>query len=87
MAQLAPVELPEDTWVNVYTTTGIAVGTQLIIQNNGTNNVILVDSATSPANGTGFNTIEPYQFLTTASTPDGVWAKSSRTTRIQVEEA
>lgn len=87
MAQLPPVNLPEDTWVNIYTATSISVGTQLIIQNNGNNNVILVDSATEPDAGTGFNTIEPFMFLTTDTTPDGVWAKSSRATKLQVEEA
>lgn len=85
MAQLAPVNLPIDTWVNLYTATGLTVGTKLTIQNLGDRRVILVDSASQPAAGTGYNVLQPYEFLTTAATPSGVWAKASTNGKLQVE--
>ncbi len=88
MAQLPPVTVPEKTWVNVYSTTGITVGTQLIIQNIGSSDSWLVDSTAEPdENNTGRNIIEPRVYLTTDNTPDGVWAYSFTGTTLQVEEA
>ena len=86
MAQLPPVILPADTWVNLYTSTGITSGNQLIIHNNGSNDAILADIAAQPVSGFGFDNIQPYEYLTTVLTPDGVWARSDRGTTLQVSE-
>lgn len=92
MAQLPSVPVPEQTWVNIYTATGIAVGTQIITQNIGSSECWLVDSTAEPDEvTTGKNIINekgaPNSFLTSNTSPDGAWAYSLTGTTLQVEEA
>ncbi|HHZ70934.1 MAG TPA: hypothetical protein EYN54_11805 [Methylococcaceae bacterium] len=87
MAQLPPVILNANTWVNVYAETGITVGVKLIIQNNGDNMTILADSLSEPTSNFGFNNIPPSEYLISAAIPDGVWARSELGSIIQVAEA
>jgi hypothetical protein len=87
MSQLPPVILPGDTWVDIYAETGISVGTKLIIHNNSNNDAILADTATKPDKGYGFDIIQPYEYLVSADTPSGVWARSDRKVTLQVREA
>ena len=86
MAQLPSVTLPAGEWVDLYLATGIANGTRIIAQNLGNRKVILVDSATQPAPDSGFNSLLPNEYVISALTPDGVWAKSSGGSKLQVEE-
>jgi hypothetical protein len=88
MAQsLLPVNLPVETWIDIYAATGITAGTQLIIQNTGSSEVKLVESATEPLNNTGYNSLSPRDFFTNSSTNVGGWAKSKTGGTLQVEEA
>jgi hypothetical protein len=85
---LPRVNLPVNTWVDLYAETGIAVGTQIIVQNTGSSEVNLVESATTPnTNTTGFNSLVERMFFTNASGNVGAWAYTSDGGSLQVEEA
>lgn len=45
---MANVVLPAETWVDLYASTGIAVGTQIDVVNIQPNDVRVVESATEP---------------------------------------
>ncbi|HHZ95090.1 MAG TPA: hypothetical protein EYN67_05920 [Flavobacteriales bacterium] len=84
---LPRVFLPANTWVDLYAATGIVAGTQLIIQNTGSDEVILVESATAPeTNSTGFNLLPARDFFTNAAANVGGWAFSKQGSSLQVEE-
>lgn len=84
---LPPVNLPANTWVDLYVATGIGVGTQLIIQNTGKDQAKLSESSVEPLSTTGHNNIIVNAYLTSAATPVGAWARSNLGTTLQVEEA
>lgn len=76
---LANVVLPAGTWVNLYTATGLTVGTQIQIQNVGNVDVRVVSQAAQPTSASGFNLIRPESltFVSQAS-PTGAWARADR---------
>lgn len=82
---LTPVRVPSNTWVDIYAATGIAVGTQIIVQNIGSSEAILSESATEPTSTVGYNAIPPRIFLTNAVGSLGAWAFSESGTTLQVE--
>lgn len=86
MAQLPPLVVRYNEYINVYAETGITPGTQIIIHNNGSAVAALYDSASEPDSKSGFDNIEPATFLTSSATPDGVWVKSNLGTILQVAE-
>lgn len=86
MAQLPPVILPKNEWVDLYAATGITVGAQLRIHNNSDFEAYLSDSLTEPLPNYGFDRISADRFLTTVGTPSGVWARANREVTLQVEE-
>ncbi len=53
MAIFTNVTVSNDTWYDINTLSGAAVGTGLLIQNISTGNVILVESATMPVTDNG----------------------------------
>ena len=78
MADTLPnIRLPQNQWVNLYTASGIPVGTRIQIQNVGNTDVQTVTSATAPTAATGYNKIRPTSltFVSQAS-PSGAWARS-----------
>ena len=88
MAQsLPPVNLPVETWVDIYEATGITVGTKLIVQNTGSSAASLVESATVPLVGTEYNELLPRLFFTIVAGNIGAWVKSKTGGTLQVEEA
>ncbi len=88
MAQSLPiVNLPVEKWVDIYADTGITVGTKLIIQNTGSSEVKLVESATEPLINTGYNSLPTREFFTNADANVGAWAKSKTGGSLQVEES
>ncbi len=88
MAQsLPPVNLPVETWVDIYSATSIVAGTKLIIQNTGSSEVKFVESATEPLNDTGYNSLPTREFFTNADANVGAWAKSKTGGSLQVEES
>lgn len=42
------VSVPHNTWTDIYTTIGVAIGTQLVIENTGAGDVLLSASASQP---------------------------------------
>ena len=86
MAQsLPPVNLPRNTWVNLYASTGITVGTALIIQNIGAKEAILTESLDEPTSGYGHNKLMSRLFFINTDGNIGAWAYSSFGTKLQVE--
>lgn len=84
--QLPFVKIPNAQWVDLYAATGIAVGTQLVIQNISTSNVKLTESTLEPVNGVnGYNIVKDGKYVQSAETPVGAWAYSSNGGRLQVE--
>lgn len=82
------VKSPKAVWVDLYSETGIAPGTQVIVQNIGSPDCYLVDNPTQPEIGkTGFNLITEGSFLTSAATPTMLWSYSPLGTDLQIEEA
>ena len=73
---LPSVNLPVETWVDLYAATGITTGIQLIIQNTGSSVVKLVESATKPTSTTGFNSLPEREYVTNVDSNIGSWAKS-----------
>jgi len=84
---LPPVILPRNKWVDIYAETGILVGTSIIIQNIGKDEVILTESATEPTSGYGHNKLPSRQFFTNGTGNIGAWAYTSRGSKLQVEAA
>ena len=82
---LPSVNLPVETWVDLYASTGITAGTQLIIQNTGSSVVRLVESATEPTYSNGFNSLPEREFFTNTNANVGAWAKSKTGGSLQVE--
>ncbi len=71
------IRLNRDTWTDLYTTSGISVGTQLVIQNVGQTRVLLHTGASEPDETSGFNVLpissDPY---VNQSSSTGEWARS-----------
>lgn len=84
---LPPVKLPVNEWVDLYDKTGLTVGTKLIIQNSGSNDAILTESALLPTSGYGFNPLPKNSYVSNSTGNIGAWAKSTRGTTLQIEEA
>ena len=84
---LPPVKIDGNKWYDLYAETGIPVGTKVIIQNTGKNEVLLTESAAIPSVGFGFNDLQPKAFLTNKEFNVGAWAYAGKKTVLQVEEA
>jgi len=87
---LLPVSLPADTWVDLYSSTGLSVGAQLIIQNRRTDDVFLTESATLPSGliaSLGGNPLVGKEFFINVAGNVGAWAYSYKGGSLQVELA
>ena len=84
---LPPVTLQPEIWLDIYAETGIFAGTQITIQNTGSSVVKLVESATEPAVGSGFNSLPEREYVINETANVGAWAKSKTGGTLQVEEA
>lgn len=70
------VSIPANTWINLYTATGITVGTALEIYNKGSTPCNLVIRATTPVNNTmgipiGIDSAGQHRYV--SSGESGVW--------------
>jgi len=89
---IADVIVSDDAWTDVYTTTGIAVSTALVIQNKGSATLLLYIAAAAPALSVedGFivpNSSHSDPTVSVAAGELGLFAKtSSGTTTISVQE-
>lgn len=88
-ASLPPVEVPSSKWINLNEKTGIAVGTQLVIQNLTIHSVVISQSSTKPDiqfKTIGCNIVNYNKTVTTNFNPDTVWAYAVVGTELQVED-
>lgn len=89
MATLPDVTVQTTSYTDIYVTTGIAVGTSVIIQNKGSSSVYLQTSAVAPLDtsddGVALSSLE---ILTVDSGELGLFAKSSSfTCKLNVQVA
>lgn len=90
MANTLPdVQLTPNVWTNLYTATGIAVGTALDIWNKGPYQADIAINAMAPANGVG---VPLYNgplgsYLSISAGESGVWAICLAGTRLCVQAA
>lgn len=77
-ATLPDVVITSTAYTNLYSATGIAVGTAVILQNKGNQPVFLQTTAASPSasSGDGF-VISPLEILTVDAAEVGLWARSA----------
>ena len=73
---LSNIPLPANTWVDLYAASGETVGAQLIVQNQGTTNILLTTKATEPITGDGFLSVAPDHQATNELRDSGAWAYS-----------
>ena len=68
----------EDDFIDVYAETGIAVGTALIVQNKGQQEVSLVVQSSKPSlpRDRGI-VLSPYDFVVVSSGESGLWGISA----------
>lgn len=73
----------DDEWIDVYTTTGITVGSSVTVNNKGGYNILIQERATKPSddddNGklVGDYTTGTYN-ATITETPTGIWLKATK---------
>lgn len=89
MANTLPdVTVPPSTWVDLYASTGIAIGVPLDIWNKGSNPVEIAISPTRPTNGVGVP-IYPgplSSYVNVDSGEEGAWAYSVLGSRLSVQK-
>jgi len=89
MADTKPnINIPTNTWVNIYTEASIVVGTKLQIQNIGSSDLYLYSGASAPGSvpGTAFTILRPYQTATNDSGDTGAFVAAKGTGKINVKE-
>ena len=79
------VTLQPNVPTDIYTATGIAVGTKLIVSSNTPFNVYL--STTEAGLTTDFITVHNYGKATNDATDPGAWALCGKTSTINVQES
>jgi hypothetical protein len=79
VATLSDVVLTGTAYVNLNTSTGLIVGTPLVIQNKGSAYVRIIISPSQPANtSTNGFVIKPLSSVTVENETDIVWATASQ---------
>jgi hypothetical protein len=73
---LQNVTLPEGSWVDIYSASGILAGSQIIVQNIGRDEVRLVTKATEPNDSDGFKILFRGLEAINQSGDSGAWVKS-----------
>lgn len=84
---LAPVEIPPNTWIDLYASTGITVGVEITFQNVGSSEVITTESLAEPLSIDGHNSLETRKFFSNTSGNIGAWAFSFLGSTLQVEQS
>lgn len=70
------VVLPANTWVDLYSETGITVGVKILLQNLGSTNIRIATKTTAPLAADGFKRVNPNQQATNETGDSGAWAYS-----------
>ena len=67
-----------NTWNNIYSLSGISVGTSIQVQNKGSSYVLLAISATQPASGSlkGY-VLEPFKACLVDAGETGLWGMTT----------
>ena len=76
---LTNVPVSHQQWVNLYTVTGLAVGTRLQIQNVGQTRILLHTGADTPTDADGFNVLSSdgdLPVFINQENSTGEWARS-----------
>lgn len=78
---LQDIALTADTWVNIYThpvmvAAGVTVGTQISVQNKGSNRVFLHAGADMPTETDGSRSLRPDEIFTNETNDTGAWVMS-----------
>jgi hypothetical protein len=88
---LPDVQLPENTWVNLYSSTGITVGTAVNVTNKGSYPILLAVSVSSPVSSTIGAPLHPGPFGSVAfvdAGESGLWARATvGTSQVLVQES
>ena len=75
MADTLPnISIPEQTWVDLYSASGIAIGTQILVQNIGVCDIYLTSQAAQPTDYTAHQIIKRSQFVINNVGDTGAWA-------------
>jgi hypothetical protein len=75
MADTLPnITIPEQTWVDLYAASGIAIGTQILVQNIGACDIYLTSQASQPTDDTAHQIIKRSQFAINDAGDTGAWA-------------
>ena len=78
MADTLPnLKIVEGVWTDIYTASGIAVGTQITVQNLGSNTLYLNAKATEPNVDDGFKAVPPFREAVNDSGDSGAWILSN----------
>lgn len=87
----ADVSVPSNTWVNIYSVTGITVGTAVVVYNKGSNACNLAIKATQPVINTigiplGWDSAGNHKYVSAGES--GLWVYSAgNSTYLSVQEA
>ncbi len=81
------ITLASGTWVNLYTSSGIAVGTKIIVQNIGNGDVYLNTGATTPTSLSAYNVLPETEEKQNSAGDTGAWAFSIRGGNVNVGAA
>lgn len=85
------VSIPSNTWINLYSATGITVGTALEVYNKGNSGCVLVIRATAPPNNTmgiplGIDSAGQHRYVSAGES--GLWCYSAgSSTYLSVQES
>lgn len=71
------IPLPAGTWVDLYASSAIAVGTKIRVQNLTPSYVRLCTKATAPTSTDGFNALMFGEFNVNQAADSGAWAMST----------
>jgi hypothetical protein len=84
MADTLPdIELPANTWVDLYAASGIAVGTRIIAMNKGSMRINAATSAAAPIDNRGAP-VAPNETFVNQTGDSGAWVKSQIAGRVSV---
>lgn len=85
MATIPDIQLSSTAYTDLYTVSGITVGTEILIQNKGPVVIVVQNSTLAPDNASWNGFLIPYMAVWVApSGTTGVWAKGGSTVAVEV---
>lgn len=89
MADTLPnILVPEKQWTDIYSESGIVVGTKIQIQNIGSTDLYLYSGASAPGSvpGGGYIILRPFMTASNDTGDAGAWISSLDAGKINVKE-